>query len=85
MFFLKAISEINKISIDDKIIDIKGLELHNRLLRLFSLRKIITRDRNAESIRICLNSLGNIKNLKDNIPDDVKALEKYILGPKDRF
>jgi hypothetical protein len=85
MIFLKAINSLNEIKSNDQIIDVKGLEFHHRLLRLFNLRKMIVRDRNIGGIRYALDSLGNLESLKENIPAHLKYLEKYIHGPKENY
>lgn len=80
LFFITGIESIY--SMDESIeglFDKKGLIQSYKLLRMFLIRKIINMDRDYESLKLFLSSLGDLKKIKMAIPDDIMELRRYLM------
>lgn len=80
MVFLKGIEMVNSIDSSlDGIIDKKGLIQGFRFLRLFNLRKLLIRKKNYETMKLFFSSLADFEKMKKDIPDDIMALQRYLV------
>jgi hypothetical protein len=60
-------------------LDREGLVQSYRLLRMFLIRKILNMNRDYESLKLFLSSLGDLEKIKRAIPDDIMALKRYLM------
>lgn len=80
LFFITGIEAIY--GIDNSLegfIDKKGLIQSYRFLRMFLIRKIVNMNRDYESLKLFLSSLGDLKKIKMAIPDDIMELKRYLM------
>ncbi|MEM3383783.1 MAG: hypothetical protein QXL52_06280 [Nitrososphaerales archaeon] len=80
LFFITGIEAIYNMGDSlDEFLDKKGLIHSYRLLRMFLIRKIINMNRDYESLKLFLSSLGDLEKIKMAIPDDIIELKRYIM------
>ncbi|MEM3437974.1 MAG: hypothetical protein QXP55_05555 [Nitrososphaerales archaeon] len=80
LFFITGIEAIYSMDNSlDEFLDKKGLIQSYKLLRMFLIRKIVNMNRDYESLKLFLSSLGNLERIKMAIPDDIMELKRYII------
>ncbi len=80
LFFITGIEELY--GIEDSLegfLDREGLVQSYRFLRMFLIRKILNMNRDYESLKLFLSSLGDLEKIKRAIPDDIMALKRYLM------
>ncbi|MCP8322301.1 MAG: hypothetical protein H3Z52_15395 [archaeon] len=79
LFFITGIEALygTKDSLEG-ILDREGLIQSYRFLRMFLMRKILNMNRDYESLKLFLSSLGDLDKIKRAIPDDIMALQRYL-------
>ncbi|MGB9659524.1 MAG: hypothetical protein ACPLY9_03250 [Nitrososphaerales archaeon] len=80
LFFITGIEKLYEIEDSlEEFLDREGLVQSYRLLRMFLIRKILNMNRDYESLKLFLSSLGDLKKIKRAIPDDIMALKRYLM------
>ncbi len=79
LIFLAGIKLIQEAATSGNgIVDWRGLLLSYRFVRLFNLRKMLSRNRDYETGRLFLASLEKFEHLEEEIPEHIYALQRHL-------